>query len=165
MIPVARNVWQQVEEGSPAFSSRRFTIRNDPQYIFARHRILGQLPPLIDVPEQRSPFLVSYAGRIEIRIKIGFRVVVSGDFVTIATYFVELNPPALAVLIVVFGFHVHHRRDSRKGLVHEPDDRVIAETDNRIRFDRVEQCPRLLSFQHGSLAAANDMLGGHAPSA
>jgi hypothetical protein len=27
-MPVARKVWQQVEEGSPASSARRFTIRN-----------------------------------------------------------------------------------------------------------------------------------------
>lgn len=27
-MPVARNVWQHVEDGSPASRARRFTIRN-----------------------------------------------------------------------------------------------------------------------------------------
>jgi len=43
VIPVARNVWQQVEEGSPASSARRFTIRRSLAQIKSRSLALAPL--------------------------------------------------------------------------------------------------------------------------
>ena len=154
-MPVARNVWQHVEEGSPA---RVRPALHHPEHVRARHRIRRDLPPLVHAPEERRLLFVPDAGRIEIRIEIRFGIVVAGDFVPLAAFFMQPNPPPLAVLVIVFDVHIDHRRDAREGVAHEPDDRAIAEADDGIRLDRIEERPRLVGFEDRRLAALHDVL-------
>jgi hypothetical protein len=72
---VARNVWQQVEEGSAASCERRCTIRS------TSVRVIGFaviFPLLVDAPEERRFLLVAYAGRVEIGIEACFYFLYNG---------------------------------------------------------------------------------------
>src|SRR5438067_7494334 len=51
-------------------------------------------------------------------------------FRSFSAFFVEPNPTAFSVLVVIFDAHVDHGRDPCERVAHEADDRPIAQTDS-----------------------------------
>ena len=83
---------------------------------------------------------------------------VSWDFVTFAAFLMQPDPKAFAVLgKVVLNFHVYDRTDTGKGVAHESNQSPIAQADDGIRFDRVQELTGLIGFKNGGLAALDDV--------
>jgi hypothetical protein len=78
--------------------------------------------------------------------------------VPLAAFFVEPYPRALAVFVIAFDAEVDDRRDPREGAAHEADHRAIAEADDRICLDRIDESPRLVGGKDRRLSARDDML-------
>jgi hypothetical protein len=70
----------------------------------------------------------------------------------------EPHPPALAVQVVVNDLHMDHGRDARERVAHEGDHRAVAEADDRIRLDRIEERPRLIGGENRRLATPHHEL-------
>ena len=113
---------------------------------------------LIYTPKERRFLFIPDAGSIEIGIEVCLSIVMRGDLMPLTAFFVEPNPPALSVLVIIFGVHVDHRRDACEGKTHEGNERPIAEANKRIELDRVEEGTRLVGFEHRRLATLHDML-------
>ena len=83
---------------------------------------------------------------------------VGGHVVELAAFLVEAEPPALAVLVVIFDAHVDRGGDAGEAENHEPYECPVAETQNGVRFDRIEERARLVGREDGRLAALHDVL-------
>ena len=84
--------------------------------IHAAHAVLAE----VSVPPHRAPqrgsLLISNPSHLEVGIEIGLGVVVGGDLVELAPLFVETQPPALALPVVVLDVHADHGAGAGKGL-------------------------------------------------
>jgi hypothetical protein len=118
-MPVARKVWQQVEEGRPVAVARRLIIRN---YIRARYRIRRESPVYVHTAEQWAFLFLPDSRNIQVRINVCFSVVVRRYLVALAAFFVEANPPALALLIIIICLHMDDRTHPREGRRPHPSD-------------------------------------------
>jgi len=61
------------------------------------------------------------AGTGEIGVHVRFSVLMRVDFVTVATFLVEPEPKALAVLIIIVNSHVGDGRDTGEAVDHHTD--------------------------------------------
>lgn len=104
-------------------------------------------------------FLVANAGSGNISVHIGLGVVVGRHVVALAALLVKAEPPAFAVLVVIIDLHTHDGAHAGEGVAHQADNGAIAQADDRIRLDGIEQSPGLVRFERGSLAARHHVLG------
>ena len=58
----------------------------------------------------------------------------AGEFGHLAAFFVEPDPAAALLNVVVLDLHGDGRADAGEGVAHESDERAIAEADERARF-------------------------------
>ena len=84
---------------------------------------------------------------------------VRGDFVTLAALLVEAKPPALPLRVEVLDAHVGDGADAAEGVDHDGDERAIAQADEGLRLDRLEEAARLGAAQDRRLAALRGVLG------
>jgi hypothetical protein len=61
------------------------------------------------------------------------------SIVELAAFFVQTKPPAFSILVVVLDPHVDGSRNARKTVGHDADERAIAEPDDGIEFDGVDE--------------------------
>ena len=88
VIPVARNVWQHVEGGSPAAAARRLIIARTTRRSSASRRPAAGATLL----EQRRPRLLEL-GRLDVGVEGRRRAVVGRDVVPLPALVVEPQPP------------------------------------------------------------------------
>ena len=88
----------------------------------------------------------------------------------LAPLFLEPQPPALALLVVVLDAHADDGRDARKAVDHHAQQGAIAQAGEGRRVDGVQQLPRFGGLQHRRLARPDDVcrpshrggrVGGH----
>ena len=48
-----------------------------------------------------------------------------GHFVLLATFFMQSQPPAHAIMIVIVDFEVRYRADAREAVEHRADERKV----------------------------------------
>ena len=126
--------------------------------IDAVHRFVGEHAA---VPhggaEEGALAAVADAGRVEIRVQIGFERVMRWHLMALAAFFMEPDPPTLALGVVVVDAHVHHGADAGEGEGHHADQRPIAQPDHRRGVYTVEQRARLFRREHGGFTAFHHM--------
>ena len=90
--------------------------------------------------------------------------------VVFAAFFLEPQPPALALLVVIRDAHADDGRDARKAVDHHGQQRAIAQAGEGRGVDRIQQLPRFGGLQHRRLAGLHDVgrpahrggrVGGH----
>src|SRR5689334_12966899 len=101
----------------------------------------------VDASEEGS-FLFSRDSR-GVLIHIRFRIVMCGNLVTLSTFFVKAEPPALAVLVIIVNSHVNRRTHTSEAVDHHTDKSAIADTDDGIRFDGAGDGDRTHDVQLG----------------
>ena len=114
------------------------------------------------MPERReegSGRLGRQAGGVQPLIQKLFEVVVAGELVDLAAFFVEPHPAAALLDVVVLDLHADDGADAGEGVAHERDERAVAEADQRAGVDGVEQRPHLLGREHRRLALLDAVLG------
>ena len=127
MIPVARNVWQQVEGGRSAAAARRL--------IMARTRRRESVRP---VSRRRVE-----PGPREVVVERLGRQMVGRDVVTRTALLVEPEPPLALLPEVVLPPHADDRAHPRDAVEHHRDERPVAPAGERARVDRLEEPARL----------------------
>ena len=76
----------------------------------------------------------------------------------LAAFFVEAQPPALAVGEIILDAHADRRADAGEAEGHQRDQRAVAQADDGRDVDAVEQLARLRRRQHRRLAALGRVL-------
>ncbi len=129
------------------------------QHVGPRHRIVGEVAALVHAAEERLFFLVSDAGRREVGIHLCLRVVMRGHLVALAAFFMQPEPPALAVLVVVLDSHMYGGAHAGTGEIHQPHEGAVLEAHDHIGLNGVEKGPGLVGFKDGGLATLHHVLG------
>ena len=155
-MPVARNVWQQMLSGRPGLSGPAF---DHVQCVAAVQGLLGNLSLLVKAAEERSVLFVGDAGGVQVGVHVLLGVVVDGDVVMLAAFFVEAKPAAFALLVVVLHLHGDDGRDAGERVNHDADEGPVAEADDRAGVDGVQQLSGLLGGEHGRFALLDDVRG------
>ena len=150
-MPVARKVWQLASPSPTVFDAPL----DHPEHIHAAHPARAHPAG----PRHRAPqgrvFLGRDSGRGEIGVEIGLRLVVDRHGVVFAAFFLEPQPPALALLVVVLHAHADDGRDARKAVDHHGQQGAIAQASEGRRVDHaLQQQPRFGGLQHRRLARA-----------
>ena len=152
-MPVARKVWQ-LASPSPTVLTRRLIIRNTSTRLIRRRAHPAG-------PRHRAPqgcvFLGRDPGCVEIGVERGLRLVVDRQGVVLAAFFLEPQPPALALLVVILDAHADDGRDARKAVDHHGQQGAIAQAAEGRGVDGVEQLPRFGGLQHRRLAGPDDV--------
>jgi hypothetical protein len=81
------------------------------------------------------------------------------DFVEFAALFVQPEPPAFSVLVVVLHVEAGYRADPGKTVDHDPDQRSVPETDEGRAIDAFEEGPGILGSEDRCLSALQDVSG------
>jgi hypothetical protein len=89
VIPVARKVWQQVEEGRPAATARRLIIRKTSIRVIGFSVSFLVLSTLLKRGVFFSPEMPAL---LNTSVHVRFGVVMSGDFVTLTTLLMQPKP-------------------------------------------------------------------------
>jgi hypothetical protein len=82
------------------------------------HRVTGEIVALVHASKQRLLLFRRYARRLDPVIKVNFQSGVARHLVPFATFFVEPQPPAFAMLEVISDAHTHRRSDLREAIDH-----------------------------------------------
>ena len=139
-MPVARKLWQLIFVWMPAATARRWII----MWTFAGESGAGcQLAVPKRGEEGSSGFASASPEADEPFIEKLFKVVVAGELVDLAAFFVEPNPSAALLDVVVLDFHRDGRAHARERVAHEPNERAIAKTDQTcsVSMDCEKQLP------------------------
>ena len=141
MIPVARNVWQQISASSPAARRAGGSCGRRRRGASA---VSVSSPVRPRAERKRGVFFASpNLRRFEVGVEIGFEIVVRRHFVALAAFFVQAHPPAFALAVIVLDAHGDGRADAREGIGHQGDQRAVAQADDGRDVDAVEQLARL----------------------
>ena len=81
--------------------------------------------------EEGSGRLAGQAGSGQPFIQELLEVVVAGELVDLAAFFVQPHPAAALLDVVVFDLHCDGGADAGEGVAHERDERAIAEADEQ----------------------------------
>jgi hypothetical protein len=123
------------------------------------HRLFSQRAGAADGGTEEGDFAaIADAGRFDIGVEIGFKVMMCRHLMPFAAFLVQANPPALTRRVVVLDAHGDYGADAGEGKGHHADQRTIAESDDGRCVDAVQQQAGLLGVQHSSLAGFHDML-------
>lgn len=134
------------------------TPLNHPKHVIRGHPIDRKHIDTADGGTKERPLeFVADAGGGDVRIEIRLGVVMRGNFVMFAAFFVEAKPPAFSVLPVVADVHSDDGADSGEAENHHADERAVTESDDCGRVDRVEKLAGLRGGQHRRLAFLNDV--------
>ena|ERR1039458_3752642 len=82
----------------------------------------------------------------------------AGQGMELPAFHVQMHPTAPPLHEVILDAHREHRIDGGEAVNHETDQSAIAETDQPLRVDRVEQRPRFLGREQGRLALLHRVL-------
>lgn len=123
------------------------------------HGVLGQRAA---VPHGRAEegglAAVPQCGGVEIGVQVRFEGVMRRHLVALAAFFVEPHPPALALGVVVLDAHGHHGANAGEGEHHQADERPVPQPDHGRGVDAVQEGARLVTGEHGGLAALHHVL-------
>ena len=123
-MPVARNVWQPILTRVSRSAARRWTMRQASTRFIA----LSVNVPVRPTAERKSGSCrrhVTNAGRLCIGAEIGFQIVMRRHFVAFAAFFVQADPPALALWVIVLNAHGDDGTDAGEGEGHHADQRPV----------------------------------------
>ena len=109
--------------------------------------------------KQGALVLAREAGGADVFVEEGFELVVGRHFVALAAFFVEADPPALAIGEVVLDLHGDDGTDAGERVGHHPDQGAVAQAHDGRSIDAVEQDSGVIGGQHRCLAALDDVFG------
>ena len=122
VMPVARKVWQ-LASPSPTVCDAPL---DHPKHIHSAHSARAEPAR----PRHRAPqgrvFLGRDPGPVEIGVERGLRLVMDRHGVVLAAFFLEPQPPALALLVAVLDAHADDSGDARKAVDHHGQQGAIA---------------------------------------
>ena len=141
VIPVARKVWQPIWVAIPAgFGPPIDHLERPPAHASdaPRARHSWRAPP-----GKRALLVLADPGRLDVGVKVRLERVVHRHLVVLAALLVQPEPPALALGEVVLDPHPERRADPRKAVDQDADQRPIAQPDQAVGGDALEELARL----------------------
>ena len=81
----------------------------------------------------------------------------TGKAYLLAALLAQPQPPALALQVVVVDVHVHDGRHPREAVDHHPEQRLVAQTSDGRRVDRVDKQPHFPGLEDRRLAPLHDV--------
>jgi hypothetical protein len=132
--------------------------------IHLRKRPRRQLPRVpVHGLEQKGFGIVRQAGFPYILVEVLIELVMAGQLVHFAAFFVQPDPGPPPLHVHIFYPHLHGRAHPREGERHQTDQRAIPQADERAGFDGIEEIARFVaredrrfSFFHRVLGPAHD---------
>jgi hypothetical protein len=145
--------------GNPALDAACFgAALDDAEGVDAGHALGRELVgATASGPENRSFGVVLHTGRRDVRIEILLGLVMAGDFMELHVLFVETQPGALALRVVVLDEHADHSRHSGEAVEHHRDECGIAQANDGVVGNRIEELTRLFSGQYRRFALLDDV--------
>lgn len=120
---------------------------------------IGQiLGLLVDRAEKGRLLLIADAGCPEIIPEIEFEIMVAGHPMLLAAFLMQPEPEPVPLIEEIVDIHGKRRADPREAIDHHADQRPVAQSDQRLSRDAVDQRARLLRRQHRRLAFLDHML-------
>ena len=86
--------------------------------------------------EEGTLAVIADAGGLDIGVEIGFEIVVRRHLMALAAFFVQPDPPALALRVIVLDAHGDDGADAGEGEGHDADQRAVAQADEARCFGR-----------------------------
>ena len=80
-------------------------------------------------PEQGPVRIAGDAGRRDVFIEVLFQIVMAGNLVLLAAFFMQAHPAAASLHEIIPHLHLQHGVDAREGVDHDADQRAIAQAD------------------------------------
>ena len=81
----------------------------------------------------------------------------TGKAYLLAALLAQPQPPALALQVVVVDVHVHDGRHPREAVDHHPEQRLVGQTSDGRRVDRVDKQPHFPGLEDRRLAPLHDV--------
>ncbi len=75
--------------------------------------------------KERRALLVAYPDRVPVRVQITLKLVVTGERMLLAAFFMQPHPEAFALNVHVLSIHLHRGRHARKGIDQEGNEGAI----------------------------------------
>src|SRR5262245_29830673 len=117
-MPVARKVWQVMRLLRPMAAARRWIMRQ----ASIRCMALSVSVPLCHTAERkRALAAVTDTGHVEVGVEIGVERMMRRHLVALAAFFMQPDPPTLALGVVVLDAHRHHGADAGEGEDHHAE--------------------------------------------
>ena len=91
---------------------------------------------------------------VEVLLKTGM----AGHFVALTAFFMQAKPPTLPMLKVISDFHGDRRTDPGEAVDHRPDQGPVAQPNQTISFNCIEQLACFLRREHRGLAPFDHVL-------
>jgi hypothetical protein len=108
-------------------------------------------------PEERSFGVAGDAGGRQIFIEKLFQRVMTRQFVHLAAFFLQPQPAAASLDVIVFDAQLDHRADAGEGVGHGREQRAIAQRHQRVGREAGEQVVHLLGREHRRFALLDHM--------
>ena len=80
----------------------------------------------------------------------------------LAAFFVQPDPPAPTLQVIIFDAHADDGADAGEGVDHQAEEGPIAESDHVRGVDRIEQLTGFVGSEHTGLALPDGILGARA---
>jgi hypothetical protein len=106
--------------------------------------------------EEGALAAVADGGRVKIGVQVCFQRMMRRHLVALTAFFMESDPPALTLGVVVVDAQLHHGPNASEGEGHDANQGPIAQPDHGRGVDTVEQGAGLVGCEHGCLAALDD---------
>ncbi len=155
---VARKEWQEkVPSGRPAALRRRLTIRRRSLPVSARS--VSALAFHRGAEDGGLVGLAGDAGRLDEGFHLFLEIVPCRHLVDLAAFLAEVEPPLVAVGVLVADLEPGDGAGPRGGVGENHEQCLVAQADNVGRVDGSEEVLDLLLGKGGGLAFVGDMLG------
>ena len=111
------------------------------------------------VRKQRPIAIVGDFGGVDVVLEISFEMMMTGHGVFFTTLFVETDPETAMLPIDVGYGHTQRGADAGEGKNEQADQRPVAQADDGLRVDAVEELTRFGRGQDRGLAGAHHVFG------
>jgi hypothetical protein len=92
------------------------------------HCIASEIVTLVDASKQRLFLFRRYSGRLDPIIQVDLEARMAGHLMALATFLMQSQPPALAVLEIISNSHRYRRAHSREAVNHRSDQCPVPQT-------------------------------------
>lgn len=147
--------------GNAALDAGRFgAALDDTEGVHTAHALSGELVGAAASGSEEGSFgVLLQAGRCDVGVEVLLGLVMAGDFMELAAFFVEPQPAAFALGIVVLDQHPDRRGHAREAVEHGGDERAVAQAHQRISRNGIQELPSFFGREHGRFALLDDVLG------
>ena len=110
--------------GQPGMAGAAFYHLQD---IAPVHAVFRNHAMAVDTAEEGGLRLACNTGSTQSRINVFLRLVVRGNHMFFAAFFMEAEPPPFAALVIILDLHRRHRADTPKSIDHHAEKRPVTQ--------------------------------------